>query len=317
MQKLFDFIQTISFIYTMLDLKKLNHFSTVAKHGSLSKAASALGLTQPALTLSIRKLEQELDCTLFDRSHGFELTGFGHQLLSTTDKALSQASDIEQEIQLLRLGTKGKLKIACGPSVAEYLIGPAIASLLRQGIDLEVQIDISSINTSTQLLLQREIDFAVVETSAIKDFLEFEITPLPPQEIIFFARKDHPLTKKKKISPKDFFSYPLAASDLPPWAIDWIRENRPDSAKKLGLQIRCAHHNLLIQTVAASDAISAAPKAVIAESMQSGKIAPILFKPASMFNHAGIVFLRDRQLSKSTQRLIDSIKETATMSSSP
>jgi DNA-binding transcriptional LysR family regulator len=84
------------------NVQKIGHFVAVAKAKSLSEAARQLGISQPALTASIRKLEATLGFELFDREHGFHLSAMGTELLSRAESAFLHLLDLEREVALLR-----------------------------------------------------------------------------------------------------------------------------------------------------------------------------------------------------------------------
>ena len=77
-----------------MDLKQLNYFLTIVEHRSFRKAADALGVSQPALSISIKQLEQTLDCVLLNRAPGRVVpTSFGLSLCES-------ARRIQQEVTL-------------------------------------------------------------------------------------------------------------------------------------------------------------------------------------------------------------------------
>ena len=106
------------------NLPRTLHFLAVAKAGNLSAAARELGISQPALSSSIRKLEEKLGFNLFDREHGFQVTDQGREFQIKAEGAVSRFDDLEREIESIRTGKLGVIRAACGPIVADGLIGP-------------------------------------------------------------------------------------------------------------------------------------------------------------------------------------------------
>ena len=106
-----------------MDLRRLRTFVTVAEQGSVSKAASRLHRSQPALSRQIGDLQQELGLRLFDRvGRRLVLTSEGEQLLGDCRKLLGYASSLSERAQLLRRGDTGVLRVAASPVQIEAVL---------------------------------------------------------------------------------------------------------------------------------------------------------------------------------------------------
>ncbi|GAB7526719.1 LysR family transcriptional regulator [Paraburkholderia sp. 2C] len=95
-----------------MDLTLLRAFATVAREGNLTRAAAQLHLTQPAVSLQIKHLQEALGVMLFTRSsHGLTLTRDGQALLPHAERALAAAGDVERAAATLRQEVRGRLRI--------------------------------------------------------------------------------------------------------------------------------------------------------------------------------------------------------------
>lgn len=113
-----------------MDLRQLRYFSAVAKHGSISIAAQAVHIAQPALTRQIQALEEELGTRLFERTtRGVKLTDAGSQLLLDASKLLDDAAAAIERAQRAGRGESGHLSIAL--PVMQNL-APTIADVLKK-----------------------------------------------------------------------------------------------------------------------------------------------------------------------------------------
>lgn len=105
-----------------MDLKQIEYFVAVGQAGSFSRAADALGMTQPALSRQIRALEVELRETLLVRNgRGVALTEPGRQLLARGREVLQLMSDARQELGALRGEAVGQIVVGLPPSLARRL----------------------------------------------------------------------------------------------------------------------------------------------------------------------------------------------------
>lgn len=113
-----------------MDLRQLRYFTAVARHGSISVAAQAVHIAQPALTRQMQALEDELGTLLFERTtRGVTLTDAGRQLLEDADKLLEDAAAAAQRAQRAGRGEIGHLSIAL--PVMQNL-SPTIAQVLKR-----------------------------------------------------------------------------------------------------------------------------------------------------------------------------------------
>jgi DNA-binding transcriptional LysR family regulator len=95
-----------------MDLTLLRAFVTVARVGNLTRAAAQLHLTQPAVSLQLKNLQEALDVALFARTaHGLVLTRDGQALLPHAERALAAAGDVERAAAALRQEVRGRLRI--------------------------------------------------------------------------------------------------------------------------------------------------------------------------------------------------------------
>ncbi|MEX3944525.1 LysR family transcriptional regulator [Paraburkholderia sp. BR10937] len=121
-----------------MDLTLLRAFVTVAREGNLTRAATHLHLTQPAVSLQIKHLQEALGVTLFTRtSHGLALTRDGQALLPHAERALTAAGDVQRAAAALRHEVRGRLRIGT-------ILDPAFLRLggfLRQLVETWPQIE--------------------------------------------------------------------------------------------------------------------------------------------------------------------------------
>jgi LysR family nitrogen assimilation transcriptional regulator len=108
-----------------MDIRHARTFVAVAEHGTVSKAAQALRIAQPALSRQIANLELEFGLKLFDRIRGrLVLTGEGEQMLGDCRALLNHVMVIGERAQLLRSGETGVLRLAATPQFIEGVISP-------------------------------------------------------------------------------------------------------------------------------------------------------------------------------------------------
>lgn len=105
----------------MVELRQLKYFHLVTQLGSVTKAAEKLHIAQPAISIAIQKLEQEIGVQLFDRSQKyFVLTIEGHAFLQRIDDILNRLQDTIIEMNDYRQHRKGSIRIGIPPMLGAF-----------------------------------------------------------------------------------------------------------------------------------------------------------------------------------------------------
>jgi DNA-binding transcriptional LysR family regulator len=125
----------------VLENFRLKVFRSLAKHRSFRKAGEALYISQPAVTLQIKALEDELGVKLFERrASGVLLTEAGHILLQFADKIHRLSEEAENQIANLSGGTTGELVIGASTTIAQYVLPPFLAEFARNFPHIQLQV---------------------------------------------------------------------------------------------------------------------------------------------------------------------------------
>lgn len=129
----------------MVNLELYRVFYTVAKCGSLTKAAEELYISQPAVSQSIKQLENQLGVILFNRTHrGMELSAQGGKLIFTeVERALRLLNDAENRIAQTKASATGTLRIGASDTIFEYFLADKIVKFNERfpGIKIELTAD--------------------------------------------------------------------------------------------------------------------------------------------------------------------------------
>lgn len=202
----------------LLDSRRLRHFLAVYDLRSIGQAAEKLYVTQPALSKSIRLLEQDLKVKLFDRTAlGVVPTVFGEMLAQHAKVIRSEMRHAELEIANLRGAVKGHVAVGAGPSIAANLL-PAAALRLRAdrpGIRLTVQEGL--VDSLIPALRRGEIDLAIGGWPRVADG-DLTAEVLLHDEVCVVCGPAHPLAARSEVELGDLLEFPWA---LPPETQRW------------------------------------------------------------------------------------------------
>ena len=145
----------------MFETQLLQSFIQVVDTGSITRAASRLNLTQSAVSAQIRKLEEQANCTVLERTtRSQRLTAEGEVLLSYAREILAL-----QEQALVRIGSSknlaGSVRVGCTEGVVPNWLFPIISSFLKDHPDIQVQIKLGITTDLIQSARQHDLDFVV------------------------------------------------------------------------------------------------------------------------------------------------------------
>lgn len=166
---------------------RLKVFRAVAEHLNFRKAAEQLFLTQPAVTLQIKALENDLGMRLFDRTGGkITFTQQGSVLLGYADKLASLASEAERELGCSAGSVSGELALGASTTIAQYVLPRLIGAF--QSEYPKIQFSLQSSNTSevVRCLLDGKVTLGLIEGPArergvrTEPFMEDELVLITP-----------------------------------------------------------------------------------------------------------------------------------------
>lgn len=138
-------------------------FYTVANTGNISKAAAELFISQPAISKSIRKLEQSLDVTLFSRnSRGVQLTEEGEVLYDHVQRAFYALQTGEAQLKKINDLGIGHLHIGVSTTLCKYMLLPYLKEFVATHPHVRITIDCQSTNHTLHLLKENKIDLGLI-----------------------------------------------------------------------------------------------------------------------------------------------------------
>lgn len=147
-------------------LRQLSYFRALARHRNFGRAAEAVHISQPALSVQIKELEATLGGTLVERqARDVLLTPFGRQVLNQAEKILQEVQALEDSARW-KGGLSGRLSLGVIPTIAPYLLPGALAALRAQDLQLDVQVQEGKTVRLIDALKGGQLDAAVLALPA-------------------------------------------------------------------------------------------------------------------------------------------------------
>jgi DNA-binding transcriptional LysR family regulator len=215
----------------MLESRRLRHFLAVYELGSIGQASEKLLLTQPALSKSLRQLEDELGVRLFDRTPmGVVPTVYGNALALHAKSIEAQIRTAEAQISSLKGKAKGHVTVGIGPSVARNIMPAATRTLRSLQPDIALTVIEGLVDDLLPRLRRQELDLMVGAWPRIADpMFTTEVVLVDRLEVV--ARSGHPLAGRP-VRRQELLAFPWA---LPPSTQKW-RQSLDDLFIERGLE---------------------------------------------------------------------------------
>lgn len=192
-----------------MDLLKLRQLTQIIRHGSYSEAAEALGITQAALSKSMRALERETGVQLLERGRfGAMATPFGAALARHADAIDAELRAASSQIAALKSASSGSIAIGCGPSEATRLLPIAINRLKRRAPGIRVTVLYGLSAALIDMLKRGEVDFTLSSVPNFSTDRDIRTIELFEDTAAVVVRGGHPLLAlRKPIAPAQLVGY--------------------------------------------------------------------------------------------------------------
>lgn len=197
-----------------MELRQLKYFVAVVEWSSFSLAAGHLNVTQPALSKSLRSLEQSLGAKLLERGpNGVSLTTYGEQLFLYARPILSMVAEAKDEIASMRGAGKGRLHIGAIPSSLRVLVPATVTDFLHSRGNVRLTIQEGLSDTIVNAVRSGTLDLAVTVLPAenFSDEVNYRVLQEEPMRVV--CRPGHPLLQSPSPRLSDLDGYEWVVPD--------------------------------------------------------------------------------------------------------
>lgn len=296
-----------------MDLRALEHFATALRHGNLTAAAAELGLTQPALSKSIKRLEASLGVQLVERGRfGVVPTAYGEALAERARAVQAELAGASAQIAAMRGARDGHVLIGCGPTEATRLLPMAANRLARERPDIRLTV-LYGLNESLMPWVRSgEIEFALSSVPAMASDPALEHEQLFVERAAVIARAGHPLAERKAVRAADLLEYP--------WCLARRRELERRAFDELFLaaglkppdaRIETTSTVLMKSVVMMSDMLTFLPRELVHWEERAGTLAPIAVAGSNWSRHVGITRKARAGATPASRLVVAALREAA------
>ena len=252
----------------MINRQHLEILRTVDREGSVSEAANKLNLTQPALSHSIRKLEQQLEVKIWERSgRNLRLTDAGEQLLNLAKRMLPDFEHTEEAMTQLASGMKGLLRIGMECHPCYEWLHRSIPGFIREfnGVDIDIKRQFQFDGMTA--LLNHEIDMLITPDPVFRPKLEF--VPVFNYELVLVSAADQPLSRLRTIEPVALAEQTLYTYPVPKERLDIYSQFMLPAKLEPAVHKTLESTDIMLQMVAAGRGVTALPSWLVKQYSKS------------------------------------------------
>lgn len=293
-----------------MDLRDIEYFAVIAEHCHLGRAAEVLGLGQPALSMSLRRLEKSAQAKLVKRTpKGVELTSVGFALLAHVRRLRLARDDLAHEIADLAHARAGDLRIGASPANAESLLPEVCSALLRDAAKVNLTVIVRDNDALVPALQKGELDFVVIHARQ-QSYPDIEQDLLWEDEFVVYCSARHRLAKRKSLMLGDLAQMRWASTRA--GAVSWLQRTFEERGLPPPyLTLVSDSVALRLRTVASSDLLGIASKQVVRTAASHLRLVILPVKDRNWIRPAAVAYRKDAYLSPAAKRFIEILKTTA------
>lgn len=292
-----------------IDLFQLEAFLAVAHEGSFSRAAQKLFRTQPAVSQTIRRLEQEVGEALFDRSsRDGTLTDAGRVLYDYAEKLLNTRSEALSAIDSLRQLERGKLAIAANEFTCIFLL-PLLHEFRRLHPMVHVCVQRSLASRVPGEVLNRNSEMGVItfrpENPELKSIVVYR------DELAFLVPPQHPLARAKVAHIRQLGAEMFVAHNVPSPYRQKVLETFSKKKVPLNMDVELPSIEAIKKFVAAGNGVALLPMITVEDEVRRGELAHVAVPELKFERKLRIVYRKNVVLSHAGRALLTIVEAFA------
>jgi DNA-binding transcriptional LysR family regulator len=292
-----------------MDLDQLHTFLEIVRLKSFSKAAQTCFRTQPAISAQIRQLEQELNTSLFERlGTRIQLTPAGHIFCGYAEQILDLRRRAQDSINELDRVPRGELVIAANEATCIYVLPDVFSEYKKRFPNVQLLVDRSYGGHVVEAVLDNLADFGFTQLPVQEKKLQ--VLPIYTDEIKLLAPVGHPLATRSSVTCRDVAPYPLL---LPKGGSTRSKMNQwlEPVEDEIQISMELDSTEMMKRFAIAGLGLSFMAASHFREGVLAGQLAAVSLAPEPVMRRIGLVYRKDKALSKAGLGFIQTVTERA------
>lgn len=292
--------------------RHLTTFLEVARHGSVGRAAETLHVSQPAVTRTLRELEEELGCALVERDgRGIRLTAAGREFRRHAGASLAALRKGVDAVRRVGADESPPLRIGALPTVSARIMPTAVRALL-QASDVRLKIVTGENAVLLDQLTRGDLDVVVGRLAAPERMLGLTFEHLYSEQVVFVVRRGHPLLEAASFAFPDLRAYPVVMPTRSAVIRPFVeRLLVAHGLADLRARIESVSDSFGRAFLRETDAIWIISQGVVANEIAAGTLARLPIDTSETRGAVGITLRADRDPSPALDRFTRVLREVA------
>lgn len=281
---------------------QLRIFLTVADTGSVTEAGKKMNLSQPAVSIQLRNLQDQFELPLTETiGKKLHVTEFGEEVLKSVRFILSEVESLQHKADARRGLLSGRLKIAIA-STGKYIMPHFLADFFKKHPGIDLQIDVTNRDRVIESLKTNNTDCALV--SVLPENLDLNRVPLIKNDLYLVGRSDHPLVGCS-ISVNQLLNYPLIYREQGSATRMAMEQFLSNFGLIVAQKMELTSNEAVKQAVLAGLGISIMPMIGIHQELYNGKLSIIPLNGLPIRTEWQLVWLRKKELTPVMSAYLD------------
>jgi DNA-binding transcriptional LysR family regulator len=276
-------------------LHQLKVFEVAARHGSFTRAAEELFLTQPTVSMQIKQLTKIVGLPLFEQvGKKLYLTGAGKALFSTCQQVFDKLSQFEMTIADMKGLKQGHLSLTV-VTTAKYVVPRLLGPFCQTYPGIDVSLKVTNHDRLLERLSENQDDLYIL--SQLPQNMDISVYPFLENPMVVVASCEHPLAKERDIPLERMADEPIIMRETGSGTRRAVQKVFDDRKLSLKIKLELASNEAIKQAVAGGLGISVLSRHTLALEGAMGKITILDVQEFPIKSHWYVIHLASRQLS--------------------
>ena len=288
-------------------LHQLAVFEATARHGSFTRAAEELLITQPTVSSQVKQLSKAVGLPLFEQiGKRLYLTEAGKELLSTTQDIFERLENFEMKIADLQGIKQGNLQLSA-ITTAKYFVPRLLGYFCKQYPEIDVSFNVTNHQQIARRMLENEDDLYIL--SQLPEDIDLCAEPFLDNPLVVVAQKDHPLAKKKNISIKNLNNEPFIMREPGSGTRSAVQQLFAKHKVSVRVKLELGSNEAIKQAIAGGLGISVLSKHTLVSEGLTGELTVLDVQHFPIKRRWYVAYLSGKQLSVIAQAFLNYLLE--------
>jgi len=279
-----------------MDLRALKYLVSLADGGSLTEAAARNFVSQPAVSIALKKLADELGITIFEvKGKRVEFTQAGGVVLGYGRRILNLVEELGREVEDFKGLKGGSLELGTIDAASLYVLPEVFALYHRKYPPVEVHLEIASTEVLLRSLSDGKVD-AIIATLPVPNDGELEVYPIFSEPLVLIAPRNHPLSKLGKVKPSQLDGYPFISFHRGAVTRKIIEDTLEKAGARITVSMAIDSPEVIKRLVSTGLGMAILPARIVEGDVAGGDVVRINVDGVRIERQMGIILRKDRYI---------------------